>query len=231
METTMENRANNSGATNGQLKTGQAKPGLAQTTVPCHKSFLKLKHLLFTAAILFAPLAAATPPADDSSRVASDLVQLGALFESTNRTPLEQIVLAAPESCPTRFALTALQYRTNPDAYRNTFFEQLVIDDYAQRAKGLYNIVSPTDVEVAVDRAEAEYPGIADRRWQLVVAFCSLKDKNLWVESPTGRISAARVIRGAALHAVLQGTDENPLEIANAVDAHTARHQTAPEVR
>ena len=205
----------------------------ARSTASCHNSLLnmKLKHLLFTTAILFAPLAAATSPADDSSRVASDLAQLGALFESSNRTLPEQIVLAAPESCPTRFTLAALQYRADPDAYRNAFFEQLVIDDYAQRAKGLYNIVSATDVGIAVDRALAKYPGVSDRRLQLVVVFCSLKDKNLWVESSTGRASAARVIRGAALHAVLQGTDEDPLEIANAVDEQTARRQTAPEVR
>lgn len=181
-----------------------------------------MKRSFFAAALLFAPLAAAAPPADDSRQIASDLVQLAALFEGTSTMPLEKLVLAAPESCPTRFAVAALKYRASPDAHRNAFFEQLVIDDYAERAQGRYNLVSADDVRAAVDRALAGYSGVAGRL-QPIVAFCSLKDKNLWVSTPQGRISIARVMRGAALGAALAGTDEDPLEIANAIDARTAQ--------
>lgn len=181
-----------------------------------------MKRSFIAAALLLAPLAAAA--ADDSSQIASDLVQLAALFEGTVTTPIEKLVLAAPESCPTRFAVAALRYRANRDPHRNAFFEQLVIDDYAERAKGRYNVVSAGDVRAAVGAALAGYSTVAERL-QPIVAFCSLQEKNLWVSTQQGRISIARMMRGAALYAVLADTDENPLEIANAVDARAAsRH-------
>jgi len=65
--------------------------------------------------------------------------------------------------------------------------------------------------------------GITDDRVEAVIGFCALKDKNLWVATQrAGRVSLARVVRGLALSSLLKGTDEDPLAIANAIDAHTA---------
>jgi hypothetical protein len=132
-------------------------------------------------------------------------------------------------SCSVRLLASALGYRRNPDKHRNDFFGALVIDDYADRAAGNYNYVAPDDIASTIDTAMVAPAGIADDRVKAVIGFCTLKDKNLWVVTQkAGRISLARVVRGIALSSLLKGTDEDPLAIANAIDAHTAAAQRPP---
>jgi len=117
----------------------------------------------------------------------------------------------------------ALLYRQEPDKYRNAFFEQLVVSDYPQRSARQYNYVDPDQIARTIDAATALLPGMTDRRLAAAVGFCSLKEKNLWVATEkAGRLSLARILRGMALTSLLQGTDEDPLAIANAIDSHTA---------
>lgn len=186
-----------------------------------------MNRLLAALIALFTPLAIAGSAEDDSGKVASDLVQLAPFFDGTGAPPLDKLLLTAPASCPVQFATAALRYRADRDVHRDTFFAQLVIDDYAERAMNNYNVLSADEVRMAVDGVIAGYSRVA-QRLQFIVAFCALKDKNLWISTQRGRISVARLMRGAALHAVLDGTDEDPLAIANAIDDQTSRRQTAP---
>ncbi len=126
-------------------------------------------------------------------------------------------------SCSVRLLAGALGYRRDPDRFRNEFFESLVIDDYADRAAGKYNYVKPDEVPSIMQSAMTVPAGISDDRIKAIAGFCSIKGKNLWVETEkAGRISLARMIRGVVLSSVLEGTDEDPLAIANAIDARTS---------
>ncbi len=69
---------------------------------------------------------------------------------------------------------------------------------------------------------------MTDKRFQSVIGFCAFKDENLWVDSPKGRVSLARVMRGLTLSTLLAGTDEDPLAIAAAIDEYTAASHSAP---
>ena len=144
--------------------------------------------------------------------------------------------LALPEtlrqsrSCSTHLIISALLYRRDPNEYRNEFFASLVIDDYAERDAGRYNYIEPDAIAATVDSSMVVPGGITDNRIRTVVGFCALKDKNLWVATEKlGRISLARVVRGMAMSALLAGTNEDSLAIANAVDAHTASGRKFPE--
>lgn len=176
-------------------------------------------------ACLWAPsFADAEPPTDTD---ASSYAALLPYFDNARSEPPRE--LAESESCGVRFLATALLYRHDPDRYRNDFFEQLVIDDYADRAQNNYNIVEPTDIARVIDQATIAPEAATDPRVEAVIGFCNLKEKNLWVfTEKAGRISLARVIRGAALNAVLEGTNGDTLAIANAIDAHTAgKHEVS----
>ncbi len=95
-------------------------------------------------AALLAPGAAAAELARHADPVAADLKRLAPLFDrSVARVP-ENLALRRPDACPTRLAVAALQYRSDPDAFRNAFFAMLVIDDYQDRADGIYNMLSPS---------------------------------------------------------------------------------------
>ena len=84
----------------------------------------------------------------------------------------------------------------------------------ASRARGTSCAVSA--VAVAPD-------GVTDERVRRVVGFCALRDRNLWVSTETQpRISLERMLRGAALVSLLEGTDEDALAIANAIDAQAS---------
>lgn len=126
-------------------------------------------------------------------------------------------------SCSVRLLSLALRYRRDPDKYRNDFFSTLVVDDYTDRAAGKYNFVDPDEIAATIDSAMAVPDGITENRIKAAVGFCALKDKNLWVSTKNaGRISLARLVRGMAVSSLLEGTDEDPLAITNAIDAQTA---------
>ncbi len=180
------------------------------------------------AALLVPGAAAAAEPARHADPVAADLKRLAPLFDlATARLP-EKFALRRPDACPTRLAVAALQYRTDPDAFRSAFFAMLVIDDYEDRADGVYNMLSPSEAASAINDAVAKHPDVTDKRFQSVIGFCAFKDENLWVDSPKGRVSLARVMRGLALSTLLAGTDEDPLAIAAAIDEYTAASHSAP---
>ena len=141
---------------------------------------------------------------------------------------LENPDLAPPDtprnSCSARLVGYALLYRQHPNKYRNAFFAELVIDDYADRAAGKYNYVDPDEIADTIDSASIAPGGIDDRRISAAVGFCALKSRNLWVATrDAGKISLARVLRGIALSSLLEGTDEDALAIANAIDTLTAQ--------
>ncbi len=175
-----------------------------------------------TALLAFAPHADAAQSGRHADLVAADLRQLAPFFDrAAGRLP-GPLELHQPAACPTRLAYTALQYRREPDRFRNMFFALLVIDDYDERADGIYNMMSPPEAAAAINDATAEHPDVTDKRFQALLGFCAFQNENVWVDSPKGRISLARVMRGAALASLLAGTGEDPLLIAAAVDSYTA---------
>ncbi|MGY3265498.1 hypothetical protein [Lysobacter sp. HA35] len=132
------------------------------------------------------------------------------------------------QSCAARVVAYALLYRAEPNKYRNDFFGELVVNDYAQRSAGQYTLVEPDRIATTVDSASALPGNITEPHLSAAAGFCALKDKNLWVFTrKAGRISLARVLRGMALTSLLEGTDEDPLAIASAIDAHTAAQSPA----
>ncbi len=184
--------------------------------------------LALAAARLASGAAARAEPARHADPVASDLKRLAPLFDRDVARLPEDVALRKPDACPTRLAVAALQYRGDPDAFRNAFFAMLVIDDYEDRADGIYNMMSPSEAASAINDAAAKHPDVTDKRFQSLIGFCAFRDENLWVDSPKGRVSLARVMRGLALSALLAGTDEDPLASAGAIAAYTAASHRAP---
>lgn len=161
---------------------------------------------------------AANPESTDE---ASDLLKLQSVLDNANANQLEP--LSKSGSCSVKLISLALLYRIEPDKYRNDFFSSIVVDDYADRKNGKYNYVDPEQIEQTIGTATAAPTGVTDQRIKSVIGFCAIKDKNLWVTTKkAGRISLARFLRGAAVSSLLTGTDEDVLEITNAIDAHTA---------
>lgn len=125
--------------------------------------------------------------------------------------------------CSVRLLSAALHYRREPDSYRDAFFAALVIDDYDDRAKGRYNMVGANEAAAVLESAMVAPDGVTEESVRRVVGFCALRDRNLWVSTPTHpRISLARMMRSAALVSLLEGTDEDALAIANAIDAQAS---------
>ncbi len=184
-------------------------------------SIFSARALALAAALLTCGAAAPAEPVRPADPVAADLKRLAPLFDRAAALP-GNFALRKPDACPTRLAVAALQYRNDPDTYRNAFFALLVIDDYEDRADGIYNMLSPSEAATAINDATARHPDVTDKRFQSVIGFCAFRDENLWVDSPKGRVSLARVMRGLALSALLAGTDEDPLSIAAAIDTYTA---------
>jgi hypothetical protein len=140
---------------------------------------------------------------------------------------LNDLDLAVPDvprsSCSARLIGYALLYRQQPAKYRNAFFAELAIDDYAERADGKYNYIDPDEIASTIDAASVAPGGIDDRRVLAAAGFCALKTGNLWVATRgSGNVSIARILRGIALSLLLEGTDEDASAIANAIDAMTA---------
>jgi len=172
-------------------------------------------------ALLLGSGPASAEPKQQTNAAPAELTRLLPYLDNDARALPEDA--GQSSSCSARLLASALGYRRNPDKHRNDFFGELVIDDYADRAAGKYNYVSPDNIASTIDTAMAAPAGITDDRVKAVIGFCALKDKNLWVATQrAGRVSLARVVRGLALSSLLKGTDEDPLAIANAIDAHTA---------
>lgn len=176
---------------------------------------------------LVAVVAIAAPPPPETDDVTSELVALQPFLDNDELDlPMNT---ARSSACSVRLLSSALRYRRNPNKYRNDFFSTLVIDDYVDRAAGKYNYVNPDAIAATLDSAMAAPDRITDNRTKAVIGFCTLKDKNLWVVTrKSGRISLARIVRGLAVSSLLEGTDENPLAITNAIDAHTAASHGSP---
>ena len=123
---------------------------------------------------------------------------------------------------------TSLAAQSEPQS--DAVVAELVIDDYAERLEGNYNIIGPDDVASTIGAATSAPEGITDQRIHMVIGYCALKDKNLWVQTQeAGRISLARFLRAAVLSSLLNGTDEDALAIVNAIDAHTASRYPSPK--
>ena len=189
--------------------------------------FFIIARALAVALTLALGTASATPQSQEDA-TSTELLRL-LPYLNDDKLELPETV-GQSTSCSIRLLTSALLYRRNPDKYRNDFFAALVIDDYAERAAGSHNYVEPDAIAATIDSSMAAPGGITDNRIQAVIGFCALRDKNLWVSTEKlGRISLARAVRGMAMSALLAGTDENSLAIANAVDAHTAASHGSPE--
>jgi hypothetical protein len=182
---------------------------------------------LITALIFVAGTATATQPQSDEDTISSELAEL-LPYLNNDKLDLPETV-GQSSSCSVHLLVSALLYRRNPDKHRNDFFAALVVDDYADRAAGKYNYVNPDAIASTIDSSMAVPDGITDNRVKAVIGFCTLRDKNLWIDTQkAGRISLARAVRGMALSLLLVGTDEDSLAIANAIDAHTAANHSPP---
>lgn len=170
---------------------------------------------------LFAGLALAEAPEPPAVKATAQLLALQPFVGKDGKVPPAAVMDST--DCSVRLLATALYYRREPDKYRDAFFAALVIDDYDDRAEGRYTMVGATEAATALESAMVAPAGIADESVRRVVGFCALRDKNLWVATKTqSRISLARMMRGAALASLLEGTDEDALAIANAVDAQAS---------
>jgi hypothetical protein len=164
----------------------------------------------------------AAAPTQDAAAIAARLHQLALLF----RTPapaLDPALVPKPgDDCAVELAAVAALYRHDPAAWRNRFFALLVIDDYQARASKQYNLIDAEDVAAAIDGPLASNPGVTDERMRLVVGFCELRRTQPFVMTrKAGMVSLARAIRGMMLAELLEGTDEDTLDMANAIDART----------
>ena len=183
----------------------------------------------FVVPVLWAMLAMVSGPADesDSGESVAQLLDLQALIDNDAGEVSE--TLLESDACAVRVLSGVLLYRRDPDRYRNALFAELVIDDYAGRSSGKYNDISADQAVSTMQSASSAPQEIIDKRIQMVIGFCALKDRNLWMSARDGgRLSLARVFRGAALSSLLEGTDEDPLAITNAIDAHTASRHRSP---
>ena len=179
--------------------------------------------------VLWAMLAMVAAPAgeNDSGEAVAQLLDLQALIDNDAGEVSE--TLLESDACAVRVLSGLLLYRRDPDRYRNTLFAELVIDDYADRSSGKYNDISVDEAVSTMQSASSAPEEITDKRIQMVIGFCALKDKNLWMMARDGgRLSLARFFRGAALSSLLKGTDEDPLAITSAIDAHTASRHLSP---
>lgn len=173
-------------------------------------------------------LSSSPVPTTDSGSAAVQLRELQSLIDNDSLKVPE--LLLGSDACAVRVLSGVLLYRRDPDAYRNALFAELVIDDYAERSAGKYNDVDKDEAIAAMDAASVAPEGISDQRIQMVLGFCALRDKNLWMKTPDGsRLSLARFFRGAALASLLKGTDEDAVAITSAIDAHTARSHAPPD--
>jgi hypothetical protein len=171
-------------------------------------------------------LAAQSEPQSDA--VVAELLALQARLDDD----IAEVSTSAltSDACAVRVLSSALHYRRDPGRYRNAMFAELVIDDYAERLEGNCNIIGPDDVASTIGAAASAPEGITDQRIHMVIGYCALKDKNLWVQTQeAGRISLARFLRAAVLSSLLNGTDEDALAIVNAIDAHTASRYPSPK--
>lgn len=188
-------------------------------------SFVRAACLLLVACISDASLA--TPPGLQSDAVVAELLALQARLDDD--TAEVSTTALTSEACAVRLLSGALLYRRDPNRYRNALFAELVVDDYAERSAGKYNEIGTDEAVSVMDAASVAPEGITDQRIQMVIGFCALKDKNLWMKARDGsRISLARFFRGAALASLLKGTDEDAAAITSAIDAHTARRHPSP---
>lgn len=166
-------------------------------------------------------------PTTDSGSAAAQLLDLQSLIDNDSLKVPDTLLKS--DACAVRVLSGILLYRRYPDTYRNALFAELIIDDYAERSAGRYNDVDKDEAMAAMDTATVAPEGVSDQRVQMVLGFCALKDKNLWMKAPDGsRLSLARFFRGAALASLLKGTDEDAVAITSAIDAHTARSHAPP---
>lgn len=188
-----------------------------RVAVPSFKHFLpELFILAFSLLAWNAPGLAAEPDQLEA------LNRLSPYFDG-QKSP-NDLAVSEQDSCPVKLTKLAALYRFRPDQYRNAFFEMLVIDDYAARDNGNYHFVAGDQVGAIVGESIRDFGKPDDKRFALGVAYCALRDKNLWLDSTDrGRLSLARFMRSAFLAAILKNTDEDPLAIVNAIDRRTAQ--------
>ncbi len=192
--------------------------------MPTVGSYACLASLILCAALALVPAPAFATDMDDS---AVQLRRLQALIDNDNKDV--PATLLESRACAVRVLSGVLLYRRDPDRYRNALFAELVIDDYAERSAGTYNEIGTDEAASAMDAASVAPEGITDQRVRMVIGFCALKGRNLWMKARDGsRLSLARFFRGAALASLLKGTDEDTVAITSAIDAHTASRHASP---
>lgn len=163
---------------------------------------------------------AAGAPSPES--IAARLNALAPLFRVSVPTLPDAPMPKAGDDCAVELASVALLYRNDPDRWRNRFFELLVIDDYLARSRKQYNLIGGEDVAQVVDSAFAANPGVVGRM-RSTVAFCQIRRTQPFVMTrKAGMIALSRVVRAMMMGDLLEGVEQDTLQIANAMDRHTA---------
>lgn len=118
----------------------------------------------------------------------------------------------------------ALLYKHGDPDSEKTVLDSFAVNDYAQRIKGIYNMIREGEMEPILKGFDSGAAGLKDRRLDLLVGFTIMKEKNKWFKDNSGQlISLARVLRGAFFAAVFKDTGIDPVKIALKIDKETQK--------
>lgn len=156
-----------------------------------------------------------------------DVRDLNRLFAVLGaRTSRQDVEYAEAKSrssaCPVSALAAAVLYVRNPKEYEEPFNNAFAIHDYADRSRGRYNILARERMLSDVKDIESRYKDqVEDKRVLLLLGYCVYRDQNTWMLVDGRRVSVARFFRTAFLSSILQGTQIDPVRVANEIDRRT----------
>ena len=173
--------------------------------------------------LIGAPFAAAQGP---QTLGAEDLETLHVLTRALDADGGLHVAQAAgPESCPVTALRSAILYRHAAQQHEETLFQALRIDDYAARAAGGIEPVTRQAFMRPVRAVDTAYPQLQDARIKLAIAFCDVRDENIWTQTGQGPLSLSRFLRGALVGMVWSGSEVDGVAVLNAIDERTRAMQ------
>lgn len=154
----------------------------------------------------------------------SEVSQLNILAPSFNSS-IDNVTIqnTKSDSCEVNSAKAILRFKKYGMKEMEELFDQFSVDDYKERNKGNYNLWSPGKITQLTGELERKYTNVSDKRLYMLIMFCETKDKNLWVNTESGRLSVARFFRSAFLASVLDNTVHDAVELSNAIDMETQK--------
>jgi hypothetical protein len=112
----------------------------------------------------------------------------------------------------------AIAYGKDPDNNWQRLFIVFSVADYRLRASGNYTMIDSNQLVHQADILQTQNPNLPDKVYLPLLAFIYYRDRNEWVETAKGRISAARFFRAAFLAAYYKGTTVDAPKLARDID-------------